>query len=78
MGKGEIAQNEQFLLFPELYLSLGRSFDHFHQILNCRLQTLSVWQSVEFVVWERVKVAPVQDGYSQADNIDERSGLLGW
>ena len=24
-------------------------------ILNCHLQTLSVWKSLKFVVWERVK-----------------------
>ena len=29
---------------------------HFHHILNCLLQTLSVWKSLKFVVWERVKV----------------------
>ena len=29
---------------------------HFHHILNCLLQTLSVWKSLKFVVWERAKV----------------------
>ena len=28
----------------------------FHQVKNCRLQTLSVWKSLKFVVWERVKM----------------------
>ena len=28
----------------------------FRQILNCRLQTLSIWSSLKFAVWERVKV----------------------
>ena len=32
-------------------------FCHFHQIRNCRLQDLSVWKSLKFVVWERVKMA---------------------
>ena len=27
----------------------------FYQIWNCRLQTLSIWKSLKFVVWERVK-----------------------
>ena len=31
------------------------TFCRFHQNKNCRLQTLSVWKSLKFVVWERVK-----------------------
>ena len=53
-GKGEIARNEQFLLFPQCFLYFQRTFYHFHQNQNCRLQTLSVWKSLKFVVWERV------------------------
>ena len=34
-----------------------RTFCHFHQIWNCCLQTLLVWKSLKFVVWERVKEA---------------------
>ena len=30
-------------------------FHHFHQNNKCRLQTLSVWKSLKFVVWEWVK-----------------------
>ena len=54
-GKEEIARNEQFLLFPQCFLPIQIDFCYFHQILNCRLQTLSVWTSPKFVVWERVK-----------------------
>ena len=53
-GKGEIARNEQYLLFPQCFLPIWRTFCHFHQIKNCRLQTLSVWNSLKFVVCERV------------------------
>ena len=53
-GKGEIARNEQFLLFPQGYLPVWRLFCHFHQIWNCRLQALSVWRSLKFVIWETV------------------------
>ena len=31
-GKGEIARNEQFLLFPQCFLPVWRTFCHFHQI----------------------------------------------
>ena len=54
VGKGEIARNEQFLLFPHCFLPFWRTVCHFHQIWNCRPQILSVWKSLKFVVWERV------------------------
>ena len=54
MGKGEIAHNEQFLFFPQCFLPVWRTSFHFHEIWNCRLQTLSVWKSLKFVVWQRV------------------------
>ena len=41
-GKGEIARNEQFLLFPQCFLTIWKTFCHFCLILNCRLQTVSV------------------------------------
>ena len=44
LGKGEIACNEQFLLFPQYSLLIWRTFYHFHQIRNCRLPTHSVWK----------------------------------
>ena len=30
--KGKIARDEQFLLFPQCFLSFWRTFPHFHQI----------------------------------------------
>ena len=38
--KGEIACNEQFLLFPQSFLPLWRMYCHFHPIPNCRPQSL--------------------------------------
>ena len=55
VGKGEIVHKEQFLLFPQCFLPIWRTFCHFHQIRNCRLQTLLVWKSLKTVVWEKVK-----------------------
>ena len=55
VDKGEIARNEQFLLLPQCFLPVLRTFCHFCQIWNGRLQTLSVWKNLKFVVWERVK-----------------------
>ena len=31
-GKGEIAHNEQFLLFPQCFLLISIAFCHFHQV----------------------------------------------
>ena len=61
VGKGEIACNKQFLLFPQCFLSFWKTFCHFHQIQNCRLQTLSVWMSLNFVIWERVNDKPITE-----------------
>ena len=48
VGKGEIARNEQFLLFPQCFLPVWITFCCF-QNKNCHLQTLSVWKSLIFV-----------------------------
>ena len=40
--------------FSQCFLPIWRTFCHFHPIWNCRLQTLSIWKSPKFVVWERV------------------------
>ena len=56
VGKGEIARYEQFLLFPQCFLSIWRTFCHFRKVQNCRLQTLSIWKSRKFVVWKRINL----------------------
>ena len=50
VGKEEIARNEQFLLLSQCFIPFWKTFRHFHQIKNCRLQTLSVWKSLKSVV----------------------------
>ena len=45
----------------KLLLMSNFSFSHsvfypFEELSNCRLQTLSVWPSLKFVVWERFEV----------------------
>ena len=51
VAKGEITHNEQFLCF----LPFWRTFHHFPEIENCCLQPLSVWKSLKFFIWEKVK-----------------------
>ena len=55
MEKGEIARNEQFLLFPHCFYPFGELSAIFIKIQNCRLQTILVGKSLKFVVWGRVK-----------------------
>ena len=38
------------ILFPQCFLPVWITCCHFYQIWNCRLQTLSVWKSLKFVV----------------------------
>ena len=63
MGKGEIAHNEQFLLFPQCFLPVLKTFCHLHNIKNSRLQTLSVWKSLKLVDWERVNWGLCEKGW---------------
>ena len=51
VGKGEIARNEQFLIFSQCFPPVWITFCHFRQILNSCLQTLSVRENLKFVVW---------------------------
>ena len=53
VGKGEIACNKQFLLFPQCFLPFWRGFCYLHQLCNYCQQTLSVWTGLKYVVWER-------------------------
>ena len=48
--------NEQFLLFPQCFLSFWKTFCCFNKFQNHRLLTISVWKSLKSVIWERVKV----------------------
>ena len=42
--------------FSQWLLPVWKTFCHFHQTWNCRLQTISVWKSLKFVIWERVNM----------------------
>ena len=57
VGKGEIARKQQFLLFSQYFLTFRITFSYVYQISNCRLQTLSVWKSLKFVIWKTVKMS---------------------
>ena len=71
VGKGEIAHDEQYLLFPHLFFPIFRTFCHFYQIWSFRLQTLWVCKSLKFVVWERVKNLLYNSDFKSAwENMD--------
>ena len=50
VGKGEIACREQFLFFPQCFVPFLRTFCHIQQIQNYRIQIVSFWNSLNFVV----------------------------
>ena len=56
VGKGKIARDEQIFLFPQCFPPYQKIMFQFHHILKCHLETLSSWDSREFVVWERVNI----------------------
>ena len=56
VGKAEMLVTSNFSFFPKCFLPGWRTFCNFHQISNGRLQSLSVWESLKFAVWERVNV----------------------
>ena len=49
--KGKIARNEQFVLFSQCFSTRLDNLLPFSWNLKFRLQTLSVWKSLKFVVW---------------------------
>ena len=51
--KEELLEMSNFFFF-QCFLPVWRTFFHFNQIWNCRLQFLSIWKSLKFVFWERV------------------------
>ena len=70
------ARYEQLLLFQKCFVPICRTFCHFHHIWNCCLQTLSVWKSLKFVVWERVRQLKVS--FNNVQTVIEIFHLLSW
>ena len=52
--KKKLLVTSNFSFSDSVLCPFEKLFFHFHHIQNCRLQTLSVWKSLKFVVWERV------------------------
>ena len=55
LEKEKLLIMSNFFFSNSVFYQYGKFFYHFHQIQNCCLQTLSVWKSLKFVVWEWVK-----------------------
>ena len=49
--KEKLLVTSNFSFSHSVFYPLGELCCHFHQIWNCRLQTLSVWESLKSVVW---------------------------
>ena len=50
IGKRRNCSLRAISLFQQCFLPVWKTFCHFHQILYCRLQTLSVWKHLKFVI----------------------------
>ena len=74
VGKGEIARNEQFVLFPQCFLPVWWFFLPFNQLWKCYLKALSVWKSLRLVIRERVKRG--RDGRIDVQTDTDRDSLL--
>ena len=57
-----------FSPIPQCFLPVRRTFCHFHQIWNYRLQTLSIKKSLKFVVWKGLNVTQ-QCVFGRMENI---------
>ena len=55
--KEKLLGKSNFPLSRKCFLLELRTLCHLHLIQNCCLQTLSVWDGLKYVVWERVKHA---------------------
>ena len=53
--KEKLLVTSNFSFSHSVFYPFLEIFCHFHQIWNCRLQSLSVWKRLKCVVWERVK-----------------------
>ena len=53
--KEKLLVMSNFSFSHSFFLPVLRTFCHFHQIWNCQLQTLSLWKSLKFLVWARIK-----------------------
>ena len=55
--KEKLLFTSNFSFSHSVFLPIRKTFCHFHQIWNCRLQSLPVSKSLKIVVWEKVKEA---------------------
>ena len=69
--KEKLLITSNFSFSHSVFYPFWRIFHHFHQIQNYRLQTLSVWKSLKFVVWERLRQI-----YRRAKYMKQKSGCV--
>ena len=72
--EGEIARDKQFLLSHSVFYPIEELFFHFHQIWNCRLQTLSVWKSLKLLFEKDDKLNVAKMTISLFDRIENTVG----
>ena len=53
-GKSRNCPKGTISSFPHSIYTLLENFLQFYQIWNCRLQTLTIWKSLKFLIWKRI------------------------
>ena len=74
--KEKLLVTNNFFFSHGVFLSILSTFRHFYQIWNFRLQTLSVWKTPKFVVWERVKASYSKSNQNWFPDASWRVSLL--
>ena len=76
LEKEKLLKNKKFLLLPWFSLLIYRIFCHFHQIWNCHLHSLSVWKSLEFVVYAGFTLPIRSTQLSQLPKVPDQMWLM--
>ena len=63
--KEKLLVTSNFSFFLSVFYPFGELSAIFIKFKNCRLQTLSIWTSLKFVFWERVKRACLEFDFLQ-------------
>ena len=75
--KEEFLVTSNFSFFSTVVYTLLENLPHFSSHLNCRLQSISIWKSLKFVVRERVKASPYTALFFITPRANPRRSLSG-
>ena len=74
--KEKLLVTSNFSFSHSVFYPFGKLSAIFIYFKNCRLQTLSIWKSLKFVVWERVNA--IFDSISVVSRRQVHLSMLSW